>query len=66
MEDSIGNFRVGKDFDALLIDVKCDNSPIDVLTDLNLSEMVQKFLYVGDDRCIRQVYVKGRLVANKI
>uniref|UniRef100_A0A1B0CLB0 Guanine deaminase n=1 Tax=Lutzomyia longipalpis TaxID=7200 RepID=A0A1B0CLB0_LUTLO len=66
LSDTIGNFKVGKDFDALLIDVKAD--PIDVYEPSiagikdkpeNLLERVQKFIYTGDDRNIVKVFVKG-------
>lgn len=64
----IGNFIEGKDFDALLVDIDAD--PIDVY-DLpekflpnseSVLTLLQKFLYVGDDRNIKEVYVKGRQV----
>ncbi|XP_075231637.1 guanine deaminase isoform X2 [Lycorma delicatula] len=66
MENLIGNFTMGKDFDALRIDLNCQDTPIDYFNELTLSEKLQKFLYLGDDRNIRQVYVKGNLVKNKI
>lgn len=65
MEDEIGNFTVGKKFDALLIDVKCKDSPVDVLHPIDTGDLLQKFLYTGDDRNIRRVYVNGCLVKSK-
>lgn len=65
MEDEIGNFTVGKKFDALLIDVKCKDSPVDVLHPLDTGDLLQKFLYTGDDRNVRKVYVNGYLVNSK-
>ncbi|XP_059609634.1 guanine deaminase [Phlebotomus argentipes] len=65
----IGNFQVGKEFDALLIDIDVD--PVDVYEPNisgiknkpeNLQERVQKFVYAGDDRNISRVFVKGRQV----
>lgn len=63
-----GNFVVGKYFDALIVDTSKyplqnynagneSKSP-----DLNLLEMVQKFIYVGDDRNISRVYVAGNQI----
>ena len=71
MSDKIGNFAVGKDFDALVIDT--DKVPIykydlpEAITSQKtpedkLYEMIQKFIYVGDDRNITKVYVKGKTV----
>lgn len=62
----IGNFVVGKEFDALLIDT--EKSPIDQYNletgtpQTDLLKLLQKFIYVGDDRNIVQVFVKGRSV----
>jgi guanine deaminase len=62
MEDKIGNFQVGKDFDALVIDAS-DNGPIRLFRHDGPSEMLQKFLFMGDERSLTHVYVKGRRVA---
>ncbi|OCT97878.1 hypothetical protein XELAEV_18010111mg [Xenopus laevis] len=56
-----GNFEVNKEFDALLISPEA-NSPFDVLSQLSKEDMVQRFLYLGDDRNIKAVYVAGRCV----
>jgi len=61
----VGNFVVGKDFDGLLVDVSID--PIDVFdlpqdANTRLLEQLQKFLYVGDDRNIINVFVAGKQV----
>lgn len=67
LEDKIGNFEIGKYFDALIIDVDC--SPIDQYdlpeklmnkTDEEIFlAKIEKFLYVGDDRNISHVFVQG-------
>ncbi|KAM5332223.1 guanine deaminase [Glossophaga mutica] len=66
LDKDIGNFEVGKEFDALLINPKASDSPIDLFCgDLvgDVSEtIIQKFLYLGDDRNIEEVYVGGKLV----
>lgn len=63
-----GNFAVGKYFDALIVDTS--NYPLQNYNasndnkspDLILLEMVQKFIYVGDDRNILRVYVAGNQI----
>uniref|UniRef100_A0A8C3WNW9 Guanine deaminase n=1 Tax=Catagonus wagneri TaxID=51154 RepID=A0A8C3WNW9_9CETA len=66
LEREIGNFEVGKEFDALLINPKASDSPIDLFYgDFvgDISEaVIQKFLYLGDDRNIEEVYVGGKQV----
>jgi guanine deaminase len=65
MEEKIGNFLVGKCFDALVVDVGLDDC-------INVSgwerddlSLVKKWVFMGDDRSIRLVYVGGKLVAGK-
>uniref|UniRef100_A0A182PQ74 Guanine deaminase n=1 Tax=Anopheles epiroticus TaxID=199890 RepID=A0A182PQ74_9DIPT len=71
LDEKIGNFTKGKQFDALLIDT--DPQPIggyklpESLTKNKtkvqlLLELVQKFVYVGDDRNIVKVYVAGKQI----
>lgn len=68
LNDKIGSFEVGKDFDALLIDLYSKDSPIDkydfsvAREEEAILERVQRFVYMGDDRNIVQVYVKGKKV----
>ncbi|XP_060054976.1 guanine deaminase [Erinaceus europaeus] len=66
LDKEIGNFEVGKEFDALLINPKASDSPIDLFYgDFvgDISEaVIQKFLYLGDDRNIEEVYVGGKQV----
>lgn len=65
MEDRIGNFEVGKEFDALLVDVATMGTPLDIFPEDTTEEKIEKFLYNGDDRNILQVYVAGRNVMDK-
>jgi len=60
-EDKLGNFLPGKEFDALIIDPACENSPFD-LFDATALEIFEKFIHLGDDRNIAQIFVKGRQV----
>ncbi|XP_037653541.1 guanine deaminase [Choloepus didactylus] len=66
LDKEIGNFEVGKEFDALLINPKASDSPIDLFcgdfVGENSEAVIQKFLYLGDDRNIAEVYVAGKQV----
>lgn len=63
LDTDIGNFEVGKEFDALLINPKASDSPIDLFHgDFVGDAFIQKFLYLGDDRNIEEVYVGGKQV----
>ena len=64
--DKVGNFVPGKDFDALLVNIARDPIEFDATSnppvrspEQRLLELVQKFIYVGDDRNIKQVFVRG-------
>lgn len=65
MEDRIGSFAVGKEFDALEIHtVELDRpgvmSPVE--EEDSILDIFEKFLMTGDDRNIVKVYVRGRSV----
>ncbi|XP_038207384.1 guanine deaminase [Zerene cesonia] len=66
LDDKIGNFAIGKEFDALVIDVfqgQVDDYGYPVATnEEHIMHLLQRFLYIGDDRNIVQVYVKGNIV----
>jgi len=62
MEDTLGNFLPGKSFDALVVDPRVNNSPLDVFADDTLLEIFQKFIFLGDDRNITQVWVQGNKI----
>lgn len=66
LEDKIGSFGVGMEWDAQLIGLgsveKDDDSPVDIFGWENWEEMVAKWVYNGDDRNTLAVWVKGRLV----
>ncbi|XP_020625413.1 guanine deaminase-like [Orbicella faveolata] len=65
LDDKIGNFEVGKDFDALVIDSDAPDAPFDRFNADDSKDIVQKFLFLGDDRNIQQVYVAGKLVSGR-
>lgn len=74
LDNVCGNFEVGKDFDALLIDIS--KEPLDLFdipssvsekskaSHSHLEKMIQKFLYTGDDRNITKVFISGKQVKN--
>ncbi|XP_005004801.1 guanine deaminase [Cavia porcellus] len=66
LDNEIGNFEVGKEFDALLINPKASDSPIDLFCADFASDasdaVIQKFFFLGDDRNIEEVYVGGKQV----
>jgi guanine deaminase len=67
LEDKVGNFEVGKQFDALVIDVKDVISVDQALWEDGGREaneaLVKKWVFCGDDRTIRKVFVDGVLVS---
>ncbi|NXL03299.1 GUAD deaminase, partial [Mesembrinibis cayennensis] len=72
LDDVIGNFEVGKEFDALLINTKASDSPFDLFSADNFEVirtglMIKKITgndvgKVRDDRNISEVYVAGKQV----
>ncbi|XP_024218988.1 guanine deaminase isoform X2 [Halyomorpha halys] len=63
-EDQIGNFKIGKCFDALLVDMNL-GSPAGVFPSHDVVDLIQKFIYCGDDRNIKEVYVNGKVVSRR-
>ncbi|KAJ3340868.1 hypothetical protein HDU93_006160 [Gonapodya sp. JEL0774] len=73
LDDHIGSLEAGKEFDALLVDVKpewetswdvFEEEMVDGPPTVEQIEMwVEKFINLGDDRNLAEVYVKGRRVA---
>ncbi|KPP57543.1 guanine deaminase-like, partial [Scleropages formosus] len=60
LEKKTGSFEVGKDFDALLINPLVQDGPFDVFPDDSMKMILEKFLNLGDDRNIREVYISGK------
>ena len=67
LKDKVGNFEIGKQLDALLVDVKdvisVDSSVWEDDSIEGAEVMVKKWVFCGDDRTIKKVYVDGRLVS---
>eukprot|EP00933_Yihiella_yeosuensis_P008303 TRINITY_DN113678_c0_g1_i2.p1 TRINITY_DN113678_c0_g1~~TRINITY_DN113678_c0_g1_i2.p1 ORF type:complete len:363 (-),score=70.33 TRINITY_DN113678_c0_g1_i2:93-1181(-) len=60
LERKIGSFAIGKEFDALIVDVRSEDSGVDTFPEDSEDDLLQKFLHIGDDRNIIQVFVQGR------
>lgn len=54
----VGSFEEGYEFDALII----DDSSLPIFNPLSIEERLQKFIYTGDDRNIKERYVAGKKV----
>lgn len=71
LEDRIGGFDVGMDWDAQMITLDAvpedgefvgQEGPVDIFVHESWSDKVHKWVYNGDDRNTAAVWVKGRLV----
>ena len=63
--ESVGSFAPGKEFDALLVSLPRGAANPGVWYDgsaESLETMLERFFFGGDDRNIRKVWVRGRLV----
>ncbi|KAJ8114044.1 hypothetical protein OPT61_g3982 [Boeremia exigua] len=65
LDDCIGNFAVGKEFDAVWVTTTTglQSTMTPVEEDDSLRTVFEKFVLTGDDRNITNVYVRGRRVA---
>jgi len=66
MKDRIGNFEVGKAFDAVIVDGAVQNSPFDIFDNETLIQRFEKFIFLGDDRNIVDVFVQGGSIRNTL
>jgi guanine deaminase len=58
----VGSFEEGKEFDALLVDVNAEGGPFDIFDGDTIEDQFEKFINLGDDRNIIEVYVQGVMV----
>lgn len=69
LENKIGGFEVGKQWDAQLIGMRSvgggEDGNVDIFGWENWEERINKWLYGGDDRNTKKVWVKGRLVHSR-
>ncbi len=64
MQDAVGSFEVGKEFDAIMVDTDHSQS-FDVFCTGSTLDKFEKFVNLGDDRSIRAVWIQGGLVTWK-
>jgi guanine deaminase len=73
LDDKGGNFEVGKEFDALIVSVAGKGAAANSVggggnpaiwygEQDDISTLVERFIFGGDDRNIKEVYVCGRKV----
>ena len=62
LEDQIGNFTVGKQFDAVWVTTEPEGAMTVHEEEDSIRTVFEKFIMSGDDRNISRVYVRGRLV----
>lgn len=62
--DKVGNFVVGKQFDALVVDL--NRGAVDCFGNESITNLLEKFVNQADDRNIIRVYVGGKLVKQEI
>ncbi|KAF9906425.1 hypothetical protein EC991_000672 [Linnemannia zychae] len=62
LDDTIGNFEVGKEFDAVLVNTSARNSPMDIFEHDTIRTKFEKYLFVGDDRNNEKIFVQGKEV----
>jgi guanine deaminase len=60
LDDIIGTFRVGMEFDAFIL--SGSNSSPDIYPRDTLADIFQKLCMLGDDRNVSRVFVRGRQV----
>ncbi|QIW95149.1 hypothetical protein AMS68_000667 [Peltaster fructicola] len=74
LEDRIGGFEVGKDWDAQLVELgevtdqelDQDAGLVEIFGDESWDDKLAKWVYTGDDRNTAAVWVKGRLVHQRV
>lgn len=65
LKSKIGNFEPGKKFDALIIDTGLDDCINVAGWEKNDLALVKKWVFLGDDRSIRKVFVNGMAISGK-
>jgi len=60
LDHLIGNFVVGKAFDALIINPFADGSEFDIFPGDSFLDIFQKFIFLGNHKNIESVFVNGR------
>ena len=60
IDDKVGNFEIGKEFDGLFVNLT--KGSIDCFGHETIHDLLEKFVYLGDDRNVEKVFVKGKIV----
>lgn len=60
--EKVGNFEIGKEFDACFVNLK--KGALDCYGHESAHDLLDKLVYLADDRNIIKVFVKGKLVKN--
>ncbi|KAG0041564.1 hypothetical protein BGZ83_001635 [Gryganskiella cystojenkinii] len=61
LEETIGSFEVGKEFDAILVNTTVPGSPLDIFEQRDtVQTQFEKYLFVGDDRNHEKIFIQGR------
>ncbi|XP_071153846.1 guanine deaminase-like [Mytilus edulis] len=66
LADTVGNFEVGKAFDALAVDVTKEGSQIDIFENDTKDDIFQKFIYLGNEHNFTRIYIDGVDVLPKL
>lgn len=64
IDDKVGNFVVGKEFDAIIFDAAAGTG--DCFGEESKTDLLEKFVYLADDRNILEVFVQGRKVKSTL
>lgn len=59
MGEKVGNFEIGKDFDALIIDLAQTDGNLELWLNESIENRLSKWVHLGDDRSVSRVYVQG-------
>jgi guanine deaminase len=65
LEDRIGSFKVGKQFDAVVVTMGTAKGTVDLFDHDSEEQMLEKFVYLGSEENIVGVYVNGRQVVGE-
>ena len=63
LDNKVGGFDVGLQFDAIRVRMNAKHDT-ELFGFETISDMIHKFVFLGDDRNLVQVFVKGRCVKN--
>lgn len=65
LESKVGNFEVGKSLDAILVDLDSCR-PIHTFDHDTLADKFEKFIYLGDDRHMKEIFVNGNAILERL